>query len=168
MICSSTFLKYHSAVLAQTPAAYILMYCNSFSATFTAFRCFQLVSELRENVQHTFVYDYRMSESSSSAKNSHLSQGGRRTMMPMPVNRITSQCKIKLSQKYCPWINSQLWNFCHSFLQLMGSFFLIIVFCPAIHVYTDRFAGMGIMVISPPCLRREFLAELPVVLTFWS
>ena len=25
----------------------------------------------------------------------------------------------------------------------MGSFFLIIVFCPAIHVYTDRFAGMG-------------------------
>ena len=69
-----------------------------------------------------------MSASSSSAKNSHLSQGGRRTVMPMPVNRITSQCKIKLSQKYCPWINSQLWNFCHSFLQWMGSFFLIFCF----------------------------------------
>ena len=64
-------------------------------------------------------------------------------MMPMPVNRITSRCKLKLSQKYCPWINLQLQNFCHSFLQWMGSFF-IIMFCSAIHVYTDRF------VIRPP------------------
>ena len=31
-------------------------------------------------------------------------RGGRTTMMTMPVNRITSQCKIKLSQKYCPRI----------------------------------------------------------------
>ena len=92
----------------------------------------------------TFVYDYKMSTSGSSARNSHLTQGGRTTMMTMPVNRITSQCKIKLSQKYCPWINLQLWNFCHSFLQWMGSFFLIIMFCSAIHVYTDRF------VIRPP------------------
>ena len=30
------------AVLVQTPAAYILMYCNAFSTTFTAVRCFQL------------------------------------------------------------------------------------------------------------------------------
>ena len=80
----------------------------------------------------TFVYDYKMSTSGSSARNSHLTQGGRTTMMTMPVNRITSQCKIKLSPKYCLWINLQLWNFCHSFLQWMGSFFLIIVFCPAI------------------------------------
>ena len=29
MTCSSTFLKYPLAVLAQTPAAYILMYCNA-------------------------------------------------------------------------------------------------------------------------------------------
>ena len=98
----------------------------------------------------TFVYDYKMSTSGSSAKNSHLTQGGRTTMMPMPVNRITSQCKIKLSHKYCPWINLQLWNFCHSFLQWMGSFFLIITFCSAIHVYTDRFADMGIIAIRPP------------------
>ena len=110
----------------------------------------------------TFVYDYKMSTSGSSARNSHLTQGGRTTMMTMPVNRITSQCKIKLSQKYCPWINLQLWNFCHSFLQWMGSFFLIIMFCSAIHVYTDRF------VIRPPWLRCEFLAELPLVLIFWS
>ena len=35
-------LRYLLAVLAQTPAAYILMYCNAFSTTFTAIRCFQL------------------------------------------------------------------------------------------------------------------------------
>ena len=80
----------------------------------------------------------------------------------------TLQCKIKLSQKYCPWINLQLWNFCHSFLQWMGIFFLIIMFCSAIHVYTDRFTDMGIIVICPPWLRCEFLAELPFVLIFWS
>ena len=85
--------------------------------------------------------------------------GGRTTMMSTPVNRITSQCKIKVSQNYCPWINLQLWNFCHSFLQWMGIFFLIIMFCSAIHVYTDRFVGMGIIVIRPPWLRCEFLAD---------
>ena len=117
----------------------------------------------------TFVYDYKMSTSGSSAWNSHLTQGGRTTNeRRTPVNRITSQSKIKLSQKYCPWINLQLWNFCHSFPQWMGIFFLIIVFCSAIHVYTDRFTDMGIIVIRPPRLRCEFLAELPLVLIFWS
>ena len=70
----------------------------------------------------TFVYDYKMSTGGGSARNSHLTQGGRTTTMTMPVNRITSQCKIKLSQKYCLWLNLQLWNFCHSFLQWMGIF----------------------------------------------
>ena len=122
----------------------------------------------QRQLSRTFVYDYKMSTSGSSAKNSHLTQGGRTTMMPMPVNRITSQCKIKLSQKYCPWINLQLWNFCHSFLQWMGSFFLIITFCSAIHVYTDRFADMGITAIRPLWLRCEFLTELPLALIFRS
>ena len=178
MTCFSTFLKYPLAVLAQTPARYILMYCNAFSTTFTTVRCFQLrkrywdwtLPRIRAQIElsSTFVYDYKMSTSGSSARNSHLTQGGRTTMMTMPVNRITSQCKIKLSQKYCPWINLQLWNFCHSFLQWMGIFFLIIMFCSAIHVYTDRFADMGIIVIRPPWLRCEFLPELPLVLIFWS
>ena len=101
-------------------------------------------------LSNTFFYDYKMSTSGSSAKNSHLTHGGRTTMMPIPVNRITSQCKIKLSQKYCAWINLQLWNFCHSFLQWMGSSFLIIMFCSAIHVYTGRFTDIGIIVIRPP------------------
>ena len=118
----------------------------------------------------TFVYDYQMSTSGSSAKNSHLTQGGRTTMMPMPVSRITSQCKTKLSHKYCPWINLQLWNFCHTFLQWMGSFFLIIMFCSAIHVYTtDPFLRHGHHShSSPPWLRCEFLAELPLVRICWS
>ena len=98
----------------------------------------------------TFVYDYKMSTSGSSARNSHLTQGGRTTMMTMPVNRITSQYKIKLSQKCSPWINLQLWNFCHSFLQWMGIFFLIIMFCSAMHVYTDRSTDMSIIVIRSP------------------
>ena len=136
------------------------MYCHAFSTTFTAVRCFQLSKKVLRldvtsyqssdrSVQHLCLWLQNELEGSSTM-NSHLTQGGRTTMMPMPVNQITSQCKIKLSQKYCPWINLQLWNFCHSFLQWMGSFFLIMMFCSAIHVYTDRFADMGIIVIRPP------------------
>ena len=124
--------------------------------------------EAQIELSSTFVYDYKMSTSGSSEKNSHFTQGGRTTMMPIPVNRITSKCKIKLSEKYCRWINLQLWNFCHSFVQWMGSFFLIIMFCSAIRVYADRFANKGIIVIRPPWLRCEFIAELPLVLIFWS
>ena len=40
--CYVYSVKYPSAVLAQSPAAYILMYFNAFSTTFTAVRCFQL------------------------------------------------------------------------------------------------------------------------------
>ena len=179
MTCSSTVLKYPLTVLAQTPAAYILMYCNAF---FQRLLLLFVASNSREKywdwtlpriraqieLSSTFVYDHKMSTSGSSARNSHLTQGGRTTMMTMPVNRITSQCKIKLSPKYCLWINLQLWNFCHSFLQWMGIFFLIIMFCSAIHFYTDRFTDTDIIVIRPPWLRCEFLAELPLVLTFWS
>ena len=85
----------------------------------------------------TFVYDYKMSTSGSSAKNSHLTRGGQTTIMPMPVNRITSQCKIKLSQKYCPRINLQLWNFCHSFLQWMGIFSWLLCLS-LIHIWRCR------------------------------
>ena len=137
-------------------SSYILMYYNAISTTLTPVRCFRgkrywdwTLPCIRAQIElsSTFVYDYKMSMSSSPAKNSHLTEGERTTMMSMPVNRIRSRCKLKLSQKYCPWINFQLRNFCHSFLQWMGSFFLIIMFCSAIHVYTDRF------VIRPPRLR---------------
>ena len=58
MTCSSTVLKYPLAVLAQTPAAYILMYCRAFSTTFTAVRCFQL----RKKVLRLDATSYQSSE----------------------------------------------------------------------------------------------------------
>ena len=171
MTCFSTFLKYPLAVLAQTPATYILMYCNAFSTTFTAVRCFQL----RKKVLRLDATSYQSSDRTVQhlclwLQNEHEWQFCKEIVpVSIPVNRITSQRKLKLSQKYFPWINLQLWNFCHSFLQWMGSFFLIIMFCSAIHVYTDRFADMGIIVIRPPWVRCEFVAELPLVLIFfWS
>ena len=175
MTCSSTVLKYPLAVLAQTPAAYVLMYCcNTFSMTFTAVRCFRLRKKVlrldatsyqssERTVQHLSLW-LQIEHEPLSARNSHLTQGGRTTMVTIPVNRITSQWKIKLSQKYCPWIDLQLWNFCHSFLHSIGIFFLIIMFCSAIFVYTDRFTDMGIIVTRPPWLRCEFHAELQLVL----
>ena len=73
----------------------------------------------------TFVYDYKMSTSGISSRNSHLTQGGKNDNddHACEPNNITVQNKL-LSQKYCLWINLQLWNFCHSFLQWMGIFFL--------------------------------------------
>ena len=42
--------------------------------------------EAQRELSSTFVYDQKMSTSGSSARNSHLSQGGRMTMMPMSVS----------------------------------------------------------------------------------
>ena len=39
--CSSTFLKYPSTVLAETPATYVLIYWDALSSAFTAVRCFR-------------------------------------------------------------------------------------------------------------------------------
>ena len=112
MTCSSTFLKYPLAVLAQTPAAYISMYCNAFSTTFTAVRCFPLRKKaLRldatwyqssdRTVQHLCLWLQNEHEGSST-KNSYLTQRGRTTMMPIPVNQITSQCKNEILAKILP------------------------------------------------------------------
>ena len=118
--------------------------------------------------QHLCLW-LQMSTSGSSERNSHLTQGGRTTMMTMPVNLITSQSKIKLSQKYCPWINLQLWNFCHdSFLQWMGIFFLdyYVLLCNTCLYRSVHRHGHHCH--SSSWLRCEFLAELPLVLIFWS
>ena len=108
MTCSSTFLKYPLAVLAQTPAAYVLMYCNAFSTTFTAVRCFHLRKrywdcklpciEAQIKLSSTLVYDQKMSTSGSSARNSHLSQGGRMTITDAHVCEricINMYCRAK-------------------------------------------------------------------------
>ena len=177
MTCSSTVLKYPLAVLAQTPAAYILMYCHAFSTTFTAVRCFQLrKKELRldatsyqsseRTVQHLclwlqneherqFCVEFALHPGGTNDNDDHACE----------PNNITVQNKI--IAKILP-VN-KFTTFFHSFLQWMGIFFLIIMFCSAIiHVYTDRLTDMGIIVTRPPWLRCEFLAELPLVLIFWS
>ena len=50
----------------------------------------------------TFVYDYKMSTGSnlvsSSARNSHLTQGGRTTMKSMPANR-SFYCRVKYNNQ---------------------------------------------------------------------
>ena len=49
MTCSSKIFKYPSAVLAETPTTYILVYCNAciFSA-FTVIHCFQFKKKVLE------------------------------------------------------------------------------------------------------------------------
>ena len=133
-----------------------------------AVRCFQL----RKKVLRLDATSYQSSDRTVQhlclwLQNEHewhslLTQGGRMTMMPMPVNRITSQCKIKLSQKYCPWINLQLCNFCHFFLQWVGSFFLIIMFCSAIHVYLFIHVQIGSQTWASPSFVLPILAKVRI------
>ena len=139
-----------------------------------AVRCFQL----RKKVLRLDATSYQSSDRTVQhlclwLQNEHewhslLTQGGRMTMMPMPVNRITSQCKIKLSQKYCPWINLQLCNFCHSFLQLMGSFFLdyYVLLCNTC-LYRS-ICRHGHHCHSSPMAEVRIPRRLPLLLIFWS
>ena len=78
----------------------------------------------QKELSSTFVYDYKMSTSGSSARNSHRTQGGRTTMMTMPVNRITSHCKIKLSQKILPVNKFTTLKFLSLLPSMNGYFFL--------------------------------------------
>ena len=48
MICSLKIYKYPSAVLAETPATYILMYCNASSTAFPSVHCFQFNKKVLE------------------------------------------------------------------------------------------------------------------------
>ena len=71
MLSFSTFLKYPLAVLAQTPATYILMYCNASLTAFPAQHCFQFMKKtsdvccLMSNVRRLMLYNcYQMSDNS--------------------------------------------------------------------------------------------------------
>ena len=65
-----------------------------------------------------------MSTSGSFAKNSHLTQGGRTTMMPIPVNRITSKCKKKIIAKILPVNKFTTLKFLSLLRSMNGQFFL--------------------------------------------
>ena len=177
MTCFLTFLKYPLAVLAQTPATYILMYGNAFSTTFTAVRCFQLRKKvLRLNATSYQGSEWTVQNLCLWLQNEHewqfckeFAPNPRGTNNNEAVNRITVYSKIKLSQKYCPWINLQLWNFCHdSFLQWMGIFFLdyYVLLCNTCLYRSVHRHGHHCH--SSSWLRCEFLAELPLVRIFWS
>ena len=136
MTCSSTFLKYPLAVLAHTPAAYILMYCNAFSTTFTALGCFQLRKKVLRldassyqssdrTVQHLCLWlqnehEWQLCEEfaphpggtndneAHACEPNYVSVQNKIIAKTMPVNKFTT---LKFL-----------------FLQWMGSFFLIITF----------------------------------------
>ena len=177
MTCSSTFLKYPLAVLAQTPAAYILMYCHAFSTTFTAVRCFQL----RKKVLRLDATSYQSSERTVQhlclwLQNEHERQfcvefaphpGGTNDNDDHACEPNNITVRNKIIAKVLPVNQFTTLKFLSLLPSMNGYFFLIIMFCSAIHVYTDRFTDMGIIVIRPPWLRWEFLAELPLVLIFW-
>ena len=63
-------------------------------------------------------------------------------------NNITVQNKI--IAKILPVNKFTTLEFLSLLSSMNGYFFLIIMFCSAIHVYTDRFTDMGIIVIRPP------------------
>ena len=126
MTCSSTFLKYPSAVLACCihfdVSKWCMMYAPISGKRYLEWTLPRIEAQIE--LSSTFVCDYKMSTSGSSAKNSHLTQGGTNDNDAHACEPNTLQCKIKLSQKYCPRITLQLWNFCHSFLRWMSSIFL--------------------------------------------
>ena len=160
MTCSSTVLKYPLAVLVQTHAAYILMYCNAFSTTFTAVRCFQL----RKKVLRLDATSYQSSERTVQhlclwLQNEHERQfceefaahpGGTNDNddHARELNNITAQNKI--IAKILPVNKFTTPKFLSLLPSINGYFFLIIMFSSAIHVYTDRFTAWASLSFVPP------------------
>ena len=153
MTCSSTFLKYPLAVLAQTPAAYILMYCNAISTTFTAVRCFQL----RKKVLRLDATSYQSSDRTIQhlclwLKNEHEWQFCKE-FAPCPggtnnndahaceLNYITVQNKIIV--KILPVNKFTTLKFLSLLPSMNGQFFLIIVFCSAIKHAIHTWASLS-------------------------
>ena len=159
MTCSSTVLKYPLAVLAQTPAAYILRYCHAFSTTFTAVCCFQL----RKKVLRLDATSYQSSERTVQhlclwLQNEHERQlceefapqpGGTSDNDALAEQNIIIKKKIPIHwrKEWQKFFNGQY--FCDNF----------ILHCDVIWI-----TSMVIIVVRPPWVRCEFHAELPLVL----
>ena len=122
------------------------MYCNASSTAFPAVRCFQFRKrywycklpciEAQIELSSTFVYDQKMSTSGSSARNSHLSPGGRMTMMLMSVIAcepicINMYCRAKHNnqEKKYPFIEGRSDKNFRVVNLFTGSIFAIILFC---------------------------------------
>ena len=175
MTCSSTFSKYPLAVLDQTPAAYILMYCNAISTTFTAVPCFQL----RKKVLRLDATSYQSSDRAIQhlclwLQNEHEWQFCKE-FAPHPggtngndahaceLKYITVQNKIIV--KILPVNKFTTLKFLSLLPSMNGQFFLdyhVLLCNKTCNTY------IAIIVIRPPWLRCEFLAELPLMLIVWS
>ena len=150
------------------------MYCNTHSTIFTAVRC----SHLRKKVLRMDATSYRSSDRTVQhlclwLQNEHEWKfceefaphpGGTNDndAHACEPNYITVQNKI--IAKILPVNKFTTLKFLSLLPSMNEYFFLIIMFCSAIHFYTDRFTDTDIIVIRPPWLRCEFLAELPLVL----
>ena len=174
MTCSSTFLKYLSAVLVQTPATYILLYCNASSTAFSAERCFQfrkkvlglwatLYRSSDRIVQHLCLWPENAHErqlceefaphpGGTNDKDAHVCE-------PICINMY---CRANIIiKKKIPIHWRKEWQKFQSCKFIHGQYFYdnFILHCDVI-----RFTGMVIIVVRPPWVRCEFLAELPLVL----
>ena len=151
MTCFLTFLKYPLAVLAQTPATYILMYGNAFSTTFTAVRCFQLRKKvLRLNatsyqssdrtVQHLclwlqnerewqFCKEFAPHPGGTNDNDAHACE----------PNYITVQ--NKLSHKYCSWTQGA-----HTICLCLCSRHKQIVWAPCV---VNKFTTPNLIFVTP-------------------
>ena len=111
MTCSSKIFKYSLAVLAETSASYILMYCNASSTAFTAVHCFQFKKKVLElNVTLDQSSDRTVKHLCLWLQNEHGQQfceefasrpgggGARTTMKPMPANR-SFYCRAKYNNQ---------------------------------------------------------------------
>ena len=164
MTCSSTFLKYTLAFWVQTPAAYILMYCNASSTAFPALRCFQF----RKKVLGLYATLYRSSDRTVQhlclwPENEHERQlceefapqsGGTNDNDAHVCEEIciNMYCRAKHNyQEKLPIQWRKEWQKFQSCKSIQGQ-------------YLIRFTGMGIIVVRPPWVTCEFFAELPLVL----
>ena len=175
MTCSLTFLKYPLAVLDQTPTAYILMYCNAISTTFSAVHCFHL----RKKVLRLDATSYQSSDRNVLhlclwLQNEHEWQFYKE-FAPHPggtnnndahaceLNYITVQNKIIV--KILPVNKFMTLKFLSLLPSINGQFFLdyhVLLRNKTCNTY------MGIIVIPPTWLRCKFLAEMRLMLIFWS
>ena len=108
--------------------------------------------EAQIELSSTFVYDHKMrtrKEHKELLRNSHLSQWGRMTIMPMPVNRSVWSCIVEqniiVMKKYNSFIegrsdkNFRVVNYSRA------------VFCDNFILHCDVIrSGMGIIVVRPP------------------
>ena len=174
MTCSSIFLKYPLAVFFKLPLhtfwclamhsqrLFLLYVASNLEKMY--WDCKLPCIEAEIELSSTFVYDQEMSTSGCSARNSHLSQGGRMTewcpCLRTDLYRRVVRSKTWLSRKNYPFMAKGVTKLRRcKFIYWQYFFYNFILHCDVI-----RFTGMGIIVVRATWVRYEFFADLPLVL----